>query len=191
VAKKAQVLLRQAIREEGEGYRLLLEGAAEQAAPRLVEAAGLYRASFEAAPPGAYGRLIGMLKTSLIAGLGEDEAAAYVREAVAGRGESPTSAYAVALAALARGEEDLARSAAELMASAPDAFTRTAEAVRGLADGDRDRYERALRAIVEDFEERPEHLTGVPIADTVLALERLAERRGLAAEPTSPVLPPG
>jgi hypothetical protein len=45
------------------------------------------------------------------------------------------------------------------------------------------------RAIVEDFEGREAHLTGVPIADTALMLERLAERRGLAAHPESLLLP--
>ena len=41
-----------------------------------------------------------------------------------------------------------------------------------------------------DFEAREEHLTGVPIADTALVLERLAERRRLAAHPRSALLPP-
>jgi hypothetical protein len=43
-------------------------------------------------------------------------------------------------------------------------------------------------AIVADFEGRDEHLTGVPIADTALMLERLAG--GLASRPASPLLPP-
>jgi uncharacterized protein len=43
---------------------------------------------------------------------------------------------------------------------------------------------------VADFETREEHLTGVPIADTALVLERLAEPRGLAVYPLSPLLPP-
>jgi hypothetical protein len=46
-----------------------------------------------------------------------------------------------------------------------------------------------VAAIVADFEGRDEHLTGVPIADTALMLERLAGARGLAAHPASALLP--
>jgi hypothetical protein len=49
----------------------------------------------------------------------------------------------------------------------------------------------AEAGIVADFEGRSEHLTGVPIADTALMLERFAERRGLAARPSSALLPAG
>jgi hypothetical protein len=47
----------------------------------------------------------------------------------------------------------------------------------------------ALAAIVRDFEERTEHLTGVAIADTALMLSELARRRGMAVAIESPVLP--
>ena len=63
-------------------------------------------------------------------------------------------------------------------------------AVAALAGRDREAYAAAIAAIVADFEAREEHLTGVPIADTVLVLERLAERRGIAVHPRSPLLPP-
>ena len=186
---EAQDLLREAIRREGEGYRRLLEGRPAEATGPLREASDLYRRSWEAAPPSAIGRLIGTLKTALIAGEGEDEAAAYVREAVREEPESQASAYAVALAALVQGDEQLAARDAELMGAGSDAFGRTGRAIAALAAGDRDAYGRALRAIVEDFERRSEHLTGVPIADTALALERVAERRGIAVHLRSPVLP--
>ena len=35
-----------------------------------------------------------------------------------------------------------------------------------------------------DFEVRDQHLSGVAIADTALVLERLAEPRGMAVQPT-------
>ena len=54
---------------------------------------------------------------------------------------------------------------------------------------DRQAYAGMLAGIVADFEAREEHLTGVPIADTALVLDRLAERRGMAAHPRSPLLP--
>jgi uncharacterized protein YbjT (DUF2867 family) len=68
-------------------------------------------------------------------------------------------------------------------------FARAAEAIDALAAGDAERYAGAVRAVVADFEGRGEHLTGVPIADTALMLERLAAARGLAAGVTSPLLP--
>jgi hypothetical protein len=187
---EAQQLLREAIEREGEGYRRLLGGQPAEASGPLRQASDLYRRSWEAAPPSAYGRLIGTLKTALIAREGEDEAASYVREAVGDEPDSQASAYAASLAALVQGDDELAARAADLMGAGSDAFGRTGRAIAALATGDRDAYERALRAIVEDFERRSEYLTGVAIADTALALERLAERRGIAAHPRSPVLPP-
>jgi hypothetical protein len=68
-------------------------------------------------------------------------------------------------------------------------FVRAADAIDGLLDHDADRYTAAVAEIVADFEGREEHLTGVPIADTALMLERLAEARGMASQPVSPLLP--
>ena len=76
------------------------------------------------------------------------------------------------------------------MGAGTDAFGRTAEAIDAIAAGDGERYALALGAIVRDFEQRAEHLTGVAIADTALTLSELARRRGLAVAIESPVLPP-
>ena len=73
---------------------------------------------------------------------------------------------------------------------ATPALRRAADAIEALAAADRDAYTGAVHAIVADFETRESHLTGVPIADTALMFERLAERRGLAAAPESELLPP-
>jgi hypothetical protein len=43
--------------------------------------------------------------------------------------------------------------------------------------------------VLESFETRTEHLEDVPVADTVLVLQALAERRGLRAELSSRLLP--
>ncbi|MDX6628451.1 MAG: hypothetical protein QOH00_697, partial [Gaiellales bacterium] len=59
-----------------------------------------------------------------------------------------------------------------------------------LARRDERAYAKALHAVIADFEARDLHLTGVPIADTALVLERLAELRGLAQHPRSQLLPP-
>ena len=76
------------------------------------------------------------------------------------------------------------------MAAGGEAFERTAAALAALAARDESSYAAALQAVIDDFERRDLHLTGVPIADTALVLERLAEPRGLAQRPASPLLPP-
>jgi hypothetical protein len=176
-----------AIRVDGEGLRRLLDGDAAGGAARLREAAERYRASWELAPPRSYGRLVGMLKAAVIAG-DADEAAAYAREQV-GEADSAPSHYVLAIAALVTGDDGAARAAASEMRAGSPAFGRAADAIEALADGDASGYAAAVREIVADFEGREEHLTGVPIADTALMLERLAEARGLAAHPASALLP--
>jgi hypothetical protein len=43
--------------------------------------------------------------------------------------------------------------------------------------------------VLESFETREEYLEDLPVADTVLVLQALAQRRGIAAELSSPLLP--
>ena len=183
-----------AIALEGDAHRALLAGDTARAGDRLRAAAERYRASWELAPPRSFGRLIGMLKALVIAGdeAAARDAAAYVRAQVAEDDASPPAWYALAIAALVDGDDALARRAAAGMRSAGiEPFLRTAAAVDALAHGDGAAYAEAAAEIVADFEVRDEHLTGVPIADTALMLERLAEARGLAARPRSALLPAG
>jgi hypothetical protein len=181
--------LREALVLDARAHRLLLDGDEAAAAGVLREAAARYRASWELAPPRSYGRLIGMLKAAILAGDATGEAR-YARAALTEEEPSPPAAYALALAALVEGDDELAARGARAMAPGGEAFARAAAAIAALAAGDRDAYARAGSAIVADFEAREEHLTGVPIADTALVLDRLAERRGLGGLPASPVLPP-
>jgi hypothetical protein len=176
-----------AIRLDGEGQRLLLEGSGDAGAARLLEAATHYRRSWELAPPRSYGRLVGMLKAAVIVG-DAAEAAAYARRQV-GEADSPPGHYVVAMAALVSGDDEAARAAADGMRAGSPAFGRAADAIAAIAGGDGAAYDEAVRAIVADFEARDEHLTGVPIADTALMLERLAKARGLAAGVESALLP--
>ena len=176
-----------AIRVDGEGLRRLLDGDAQGGTARLRQAAERYRTSWELAPPRSYGRLIGMLKAAVIAG-DAGEATAYARAQV-GEADSPPSHYVLAIAALVTGDDTAARAAAAGMRAGSPPFGRAANAIEALADRDPGRYAAAVREIVTDFEGREEHLTGVPIADTALMLERLAETRGLAAHPASALLP--
>jgi hypothetical protein len=181
-------LLQAALATEADGHRALLAGDADAGRGRMRAAADLYRQSWEAAGPRAFGRLIGMQKAAVIAGGGADEAA-YARGELGSEGDSPASWYAVGIAALVEGDDDLARRAAQGMREGPEPFVRAADAIDALADRDGDAYGRAVAAIVTDFERRDDHLTGVPIADTALMLERVAEQRGMAARPASKLLP--
>jgi hypothetical protein len=128
-----------------------------------------------------------MLKAGILAGHGP-ESAAYTRAELGDRFDSPSSAYAVALAALVDGDDALARSAAAAMVGDSAAFERAGRAISALAQGDSGAYRAALEAIVADFEARDRHLTGVAIADTAVMLERIAEPRGMATGIQSPVL---
>jgi predicted CoA-binding protein len=176
--------MREAIAADGEAHRALLAG--EDARDPLRRAANAYRRSWEAAPPRSFGRLVGYAKASILAG---ENPAPYVREQLHSEGDSPAASWALALAALADGDDEAARREADGMLAGSEAFGRAAGAVAALARRDRQAYGAMLAAIVADFESREEHLTGVPIADTALVLDRLAERRGLAAHPRSALLP--
>lgn len=178
-----------AVERDGAAQQALLSGDREAARVAFAEASDLYRQSWEEAPPSAYGRLVGMLKSAVLAGGGEEEAS-YARGALAGADpESVTAAYARALAALVLGDDAEARASAETMLAGGEAFARTGDAIAALADRDAGRFETALTAIVRDFEARTEHLTGVAIADTALLLSTLAARREIVAAVDSPVLP--
>jgi hypothetical protein len=178
-----------ALELEARAQRLALDGASEEACLTYLAAADRYRASWELASATSYGRLVGMLKAAIIAGQGES-AAAYARHALEHtEADSPTAAYARALAALVAGEDNEAVRWAGVIPGASDAFDRAARAIVALANRDRAAYALALGEIVRDFERRPEHLTGVPIADTALMFERLAARRGMSAGVSSPLLP--
>jgi hypothetical protein len=181
--------MRGAIERDGVGQRALLAGDQPAAREAFAAAAELYRQSWDAAPPASYGRLIGMVKSAVLAGAGQRQAD-YVRTVLAGEEEmSPTASYAAAVAALIRGDDNEARHRADGMRAGSDAFARTADAITALAQRDQDAYEPALLAIVVDFENREQFLTNVPVADTALMLQRLAQRRGMSAAVESPLLP--
>lgn len=188
LTERHRELQEEAVGLEAEAQRRLLAGDPEAARAAYRSAAERYRASWEVAPPGGYGRLIGMQKAALIAGGGRAEAA-YVRQAVGAVGESPASWYALAVAALVEGDDGLAARAAEAMRAGGPPFERAADALAAVAAGDGAAYAAAVEAVVRDFEGREQHLTGVPVADTALMLERLAAARGLAAAPASPLMP--
>ena len=185
-------LMRAAIERDAEAQEALLSGDRDAALAAFRSAADLYRASWEASPPRSYGRLVGMLKSSILAG-DATEAAAFARDALGDEDAaagSPTASYARALCALIAGDDHDARRWSQEMASGGDAFERTARALTALALRDGHAYTAAVGDVVRDFEQRETHLTGVKIADTAVMLERLAAARGMASGIESPLMPP-
>lgn len=182
-------LLNEALATEAEAQRALLAGQ-DGAADGFERAAQLYRASWELASPTSFGRLIGMLKAAVIAGDGATQAT-YALGQLPADATSPPASYARAIAALIQGDDAGAAAAAEGMRAGSPAFGRAADAIAALAAGDEAAYSVAVAVIVEDFESRDGHVTGVAIADTALMLERLAQARGVASRPRSALLPDG
>jgi len=183
-----QELLKQAIRCDGLAQQALLRGDVAHARTLFRAAAERYHASWEAAGPRAYGRLIGLLKSAILWDEG-GHAAAYVRSELDDACDSPPSCYALALALVVQGDDTAAAPAIEGMREGGEAFARTADALAALAHGDHAGYAAAVEAIVADFAARETHLTGVAFADTAVMLERLAAPRGMAARPASSVMP--
>jgi hypothetical protein len=157
----------------------------------LARAAERYRESWEHAPPGSWGRPIGAIKARILAG-DWDGAAADARwalEAGAGEAESPIARYAAALAYGVLGEWEQMRPHADY-ARTHEAFpNEVADALAFIAAEDVVGYIEAVEDVLESFEQRDEYLVDVPAADTVLVLQALAGKRGMAAELESELLP--
>jgi hypothetical protein len=186
-------LVRVAMAATGAGLARLMQGRRAEAAGWFTRSAERFRESYADAPPGSWGRLIGAVKARLLAGdrEGAEADAAWALEQGSTDGESPIGRYAAVLALLVLGRDEQASDAAALLAAEPeDAFPRAvAEALVGLAAGDGAVYRDSVARVLESFESRDEYLEGIPVADTVIVLQALAERRGLAAALRSPLLP--
>jgi tetratricopeptide (TPR) repeat protein len=175
----------------GAGLALLMAGRRDEAAACLTRAAERYRESFADAPPGSWGRPIGAMKARLLAE-DWDGAAADARwalDAGVAEADSPIGRYAAALALLVLGDDRHARIQADAVRTRDDFPADVGDALAFLAAHDVDGYILAVGAVLESFEQRDEYLEDIPVADTVLVLQALAARRGLAAELASPLLP--
>jgi len=171
------------------GLCLLMAGDGDGANDWLRRAAARYRESWENAPPDSWGRPIAAMKALLLAG---DDATDAARWALAAGAEDATSAigrYAAALARLVLGEDVEARVVASTLRD--DDFPRAvADALVTIAAADRAGYLLAIEDVLESFEQRSDFLEDVPVADTVLVLQRLAASREVAVElPPSSLLP--
>jgi len=184
-------LTRLANASAGAGIALLMAGCRDEAASWLTRAAERYRESFADAPAGSWGRPIGAMKARLLAG-DWDGAAADARwalEAGAAKADSPVGRYAAALAFLVLGDNEHARIQADAIRTRDDFPAEVGDSLAFLAAHDVVGYALAVESVLESFEQRDEYLEDIPAADTVLVLQALAARRGIAAELSSPLLP--
>jgi tetratricopeptide (TPR) repeat protein len=175
----------------GAGLALLMQGRSEEAAEWLARAAARYRESFEDAPADSWGRPIGAIKALVLAGdwPAAEDAARWAVEAGAIEAQSPIGGYAAALALLVLGRDADARPHADAIRTHDDFPNAVGDALAYLAAKDMLGYTEAVEAVLESFETRDEYLEDMPVADTVLVLQALAERRALAVELESPLLP--
>jgi hypothetical protein len=193
--QRQRQLVRVAMAATGAGLARLMQGRKAEAAGWFARSAERFRESYADAPVGSWGRLIGAVKARVLAG--DWDGAVVDAEWALGQApaeaESPIGRYAAVLALLVLGRDDEAATLAEtLRHEAVDAFPRpVADAVVGLAFGDFDVYRDGVGRVLVSFEERDAYLEDIPVADTVVVLEALAGRRGLAAGLTSPLLPDG
>jgi crotonobetainyl-CoA:carnitine CoA-transferase CaiB-like acyl-CoA transferase len=133
------------------------------------------------------------MKSRVLAGdwAGAEEDARWTLAERAAEAESPIGRYAGALALLALERWPEARHVAESLRERDDFPHAVADALATISAHDVVGYAEAVEAVVESFETREEYLEDVPVADTALALQALAAKRGIAADlAPSPLLPP-
>lgn len=173
----------------GAGLSALMQGA--DPTEWLERAAARWRESYAAAPPGSWGRPIGTIKALLLAGdwARAEEAAHWTLEEGAATVESPIGRYAAALACLVLEQWQDARVHADAIRIRDDFPADVGDALALIAAEDVVGYAEAVESVLESFETRDAYLEDVPVADTVLVLQALAERRQMAAELSSPLLP--
>ena len=172
------------------GLSALMAGRAD-AGEWFARAAERYRESWTGAPPDSWGRPIGAIKSRILGG-DWDGAAADARWALevgAADAESPIGHYAAALALIVLGDWDDARVHADVARTHEVFPSEVADALAFIAAEDVVGYTVAVEGVLESFETREAYLEDVPVADTVLVLQALAARRGMAAELESTLLP--
>jgi hypothetical protein len=175
----------------GAGLALLMMGRTAEAADWLSRAAARYRESFAEAPPGSWGRPIGAVKARVLAGdwPAAEEEARWALDTGAPAAESPIGRYAAALALLVLARDQEARPHADAIRTHDDFPDAVGDALAFLAARDVLGYAEAVESVLESFETREDYLEDLPVADTVLVLQALAARRGMAAELSSALLP--
>ena len=167
-------------------------GAEPAAAEWLGRAADEYTTSWEAAPPASWGRPIAVLRCRLLAGDAEGARAAgeAALEAGAREASGPIGGYCAALALLATARDAEAAPVADRIVAEGLEPASVGAALGALARGDEDGLATARLEVLRSFEERDAFLEDVPVADTVLVLDALAEARGIGVERLASALLP-
>jgi hypothetical protein len=175
----------------GAGLARLMDGNTRDARGWFARAVERYRESYELAPPGSWGRPIAILKARILAGDwdGAEADARWTLEEGAAEAQSPIGRYAATLALLVLGRYQEARVLADGLRTHDDFPAPVGDALAFIAAQDPVAYVEAIEAVLESFEAREDYLEDIPAADTVVVLQALAARRGLAAELSSPLLP--
>ena len=175
----------------GAGLAHVMVGERERAREWFDRAVDAYRASWRDAPPDSWGRPIAAMKSRLLAGDNAEAEARWALEAGAERAGSPIGQYAAALAHLVLGNDEQARVHADAIRTRDDFPSPVGDALAMIAAGtDAIGFVEAIESVLESFETRDEYLEDVPVADTVLVLRALGDRRELYAELESALLPP-
>jgi hypothetical protein len=175
----------------GAALASLMQGDAAAAREWFGRACARYRESWDGAPPGSWGRPIAILKARILA---EDWEAAerdarWSLEQEPEGSASPIGRYAAALALLVLGRDDRARVLADDLRTHEGFPADVGDSLATIAAHDAVGYVEAVESVLDSFEAREAYLEDVPVADTVLVLQALAGRRGLAAQLDSPLLP--
>jgi hypothetical protein len=175
----------------GAGLALLMAGRGAEASEWLHRAAERYRESIVDAPSGSWGRPIGAMKALVLSGdwPSAEDAASWALELGASEAESPIGQYAAALALLVLGRDHDAVIHADTIRTHPEFPHDVGDALAFIAAQDVVGYTYAVEDVLESFETREEYLEEIPVADTVVVLQALAERRGFVVELSSPLLP--
>ena len=175
----------------GAGLALLMAGRDDEAAEWFRRAADSYYESIAGAPAGSWGRPIGAMKALVLAGDWElaEDAAHWALTLGAAESESPIGRYAAALALLILGRDHDAVVHADTIRTSDGFPHDVGDALAFIAAHDVVGYAYAVESVLDSFEKREEYLEDVPVADTVLVLQALAARRGIADELSSSLLP--
>jgi hypothetical protein len=175
----------------GAGLAELMEGNTAEAREWFGKAVERYRESWPDAPPGSWGRPIGILKAHILADDWEAAAqdAEWTLEVGAAESDSPIGRYAACLALLVLRRVEDARMLADGLRTHEGFPSDVGDALATIAAQDVVGYIEAVESVLESFESRDEYLEDLPVGDTVLVLQALAARRGMAAELSSPLLP--
>jgi hypothetical protein len=175
----------------GAGLSHLMAGDTENAREWFDRAVDTYRESFELAPPGSWGRPIAMIKARVLSGdwEGAEAESRWTLQQGPGEADSPIGRYAACLALLVLGRNEEARVLADGLRAYSNFPASVGDALALLAAEDPVGYIEAIESVLDSFETREEYLEDLPAADTVMVLQALAERRGMAAELSSSLLP--